>query len=682
MRVSINPSNILFIAVLLCSIGKIVAMDMDMDMSDDEGADGMLPDKVSAVTATSDSNAANSLPSLIPVPHVVMHHHGLPILETNLKPEERLFWEAYNTTTYYNVPTSHRAALYVHIILGLIAMTIIYPISLIFNNLNLNSGYLITLTIHTALILISLLNYSIFINSIEDLYPGNAYNKMTWILLFSTIIQYVMALINFGYKYINNEFNGIGNHDKSGNNNSSNALNDYNMLPFEDYDDNHSGYSSPTITLYDLSRQGTTSNSLDLNENSNGHDMTSTNAMLLPDSNTMKLHQSSPPPSFISKIFSFSIFQHISSSIYNFSHISFNLLNWGHFFYYLVYIPTGVATFALYGKGSTVFNLLAHFIKGGVFFAYGLLSLARYSGAFQAKGWAWNHKFMTESNVKSSFWNRIQSRGLCTMEMIESSLILFYGSTNVFLEHLADAGQDWSPKDLQHVSIAFIYIGTGLCGVITELKLASWRYEKSIENLEKYEKVNSKSKDQKVQVHFNGNDSNHSSKKSKFLTKLSSLILKASPGFSPNPFPTVTVYWTGIIMSSHEQASELSTAIHVQWGQLFVIACAFRFMTYLLMLLTRANIKNLLKPSRPFTELIVSFGLICGGLVFMESTDPVVLSFEYYGFTAMFTLNLSLGFVMLIMSWEMLLFAFKDWLIERYSNKKYIINTSSTSSNV
>lgn len=47
--------------------------------------------------------------------------------------------------------------------------------------------------------------------------------------------------------------------------------------------------------------------------------------------------------------------------------IVFNLLNWGHFFYYLVLVPTGVATFCVYGQGKSVFNLLAHFIKGGVF---------------------------------------------------------------------------------------------------------------------------------------------------------------------------------------------------------------------------------------------------------------------------------------------------------------------------
>nr|CAI6413900.1 AAC_HP1_G0006610.mRNA.1.CDS.1 [Saccharomyces cerevisiae] len=53
------------------------------------------------------------------------------------------------------------------------------------------------------------------------------------------------------------------------------------------------------------------------------------------------------------------------------------------------------------------------------------------------------------------------------MEFVESFLIFFYGSTNIFLEHLAGNGGAWTAKDLQHVSIAFMFIGTDLCGLLT-----------------------------------------------------------------------------------------------------------------------------------------------------------------------------------------------------------------------
>lgn len=49
-----------------------------------------------------------------------------------------------------------------------------------------------------------------------------------------------------------------------------------------------------------------------------------------------------------------------------------------------------------------------------------------------------------------------------TAEFVESFLIFFYGSTNIFLEHLGKSGGDWSFEDLEHVSITVLFIGGGL----------------------------------------------------------------------------------------------------------------------------------------------------------------------------------------------------------------------------
>lgn len=46
--------------------------------------------------------------------------------------------------------------------------------------------------------------------------------------------------------------------------------------------------------------------------------------------------------------------------------------------------------------------------------------------------------------------------------MIESTTIFVYGCSNIFLERLAGAGGAWSHGDLEHVSIAFMFIGGGL----------------------------------------------------------------------------------------------------------------------------------------------------------------------------------------------------------------------------
>lgn len=553
---------------------------------------------VAAVSGAPVSHGANgiaSVPSatasLVPVPHVPKHHHGMPILQTALLPEERLFWESFNTTTYFSVASSHHLSLYVHIVLGFVAMYFVYPVLLIFNNLNFRNLYFGGLAVHTTLMLISIINYFVFVHSIDDLYPGNAYHKMTWILLISTTIHMVLTVVR---RVLNRNIA-------------------YSPVDDGDVDSVHEplyGYRVSDATSGTACDTPTSSNSAEFDDNQL---KTSINSML-------------PEPS------------RTSGKIDRAVSIGFSMLNWGHFFYFLVYMPTGVATFLVLGKGITVFNLLAHFIKGGVFFSYGMLSLARYSGAFTGKGWAWNHKFITSSQL-----SKYQPTGLFTMEFVESSLILFYGCTNIFLEHLSGSGEEWSPKDLQHASIAFIFIGCGLCGVITEIKLNNWKYEKSVENYE-------------------AQSSSH----------LNHKITKGSPGYSPNPFPVITIFWTGILMSKHEQDSPLSTEIHIQWGNMFILGCAFRMFTYVLQMLVRPSNKiALTKPGRPFTELVVSFSLLCGGLIFMESTDPVVLLFEYYGFTSMFTLNVSLGLVTLFMSWEMLLFAFKDWLMKKRENGKY-----------
>lgn len=49
-----------------------------------------------------------------------------------------------------------------------------------------------------------------------------------------------------------------------------------------------------------------------------------------------------------------------------------------------------------------------------------------------------------------------------TAEFVEGALIFTYGSTNIFLEHLGNAGKEFSPQDLEHISITVLFIGGGL----------------------------------------------------------------------------------------------------------------------------------------------------------------------------------------------------------------------------
>lgn len=73
-------------------------------------------------------------------------------------------------------------------------------------------------------------------------------------------------------------------------------------------------------------------------------------------------------------------------------------------------------------------------------------------GCFSDLGWAWNLKPSKPRNWNSSI----------TMEGIECALILLYGVSNVFLEHLSAWGKEWSAQDFEHVSISLLFIGGGL----------------------------------------------------------------------------------------------------------------------------------------------------------------------------------------------------------------------------
>lgn len=80
-------------------------------------------------------------------------------------------------------------------------------------------------------------------------------------------------------------------------------------------------------------------------------------------------------------------------------------------------------------------------------------------GCFVEYGWAWNMR--PPVGVVSS-----REAAMPSAEFIESFVIFLYGSTNVFLEHLAAWGGAWSPSDLEHVSISIMFFGGGLVCLI------------------------------------------------------------------------------------------------------------------------------------------------------------------------------------------------------------------------
>lgn len=596
------------LSLLSCAAAHATAhMDMDMDMDTPAPATTVLD-----VSATA---------TLVPVPHEPKHLHGVPILQwPSLTPAERLYWQNYNTTTYFTTREGSRAALRYHATTLLLLAFVLYPVSLALSAAR-SRWYLPLLFANLCVGASSVAALHLFKTTFpgDDLYPHNIYGATSAVLIALMLVHFLAAVLAVPVS-------------------PESPLNDYHpvdAIPLDDLESTpvmvvvaHSARGSPSPssnrdTLCSLSsgtnhKRGHDDDYDDDDDAAADADITAVEAPPLVPQDVPVFHI----------LFACASYRALARRLSRPALTVFHLLNYPLFLYVFADVVVGFAVGNLLGKGIRIFNLLAHWIKGGVFFTLGVVSLARYCGFGAKYGWAWNRVCFTaqlSQERSSNLLFRFAPAGTITMEGIESFLIFFYGSTNVFLEHLAGSGGAWTAKDLQHVSIAFMFIGTGLCGLLTEYKLNHWRFE-----------------------HARGHS--HAD------------LVAATPGYSPNPFPAFTIFWTGILMSQHAQASETSTTIHMQWGYLLSYGSFFRLLTFLILFLVPAASRG--TASKPFTELITSFCLFCGGLVFMESTDQSIDAMEYRGLTPMFTFNLSVGFVSLLMAWEMILFIWKDWLVK------------------
>jgi hypothetical protein len=128
-------------------------------------------------------------------------------------------------------------------------------------------------------------------------------------------------------------------------------------------------------------------------------------------------------------------------------------------------VTSGTVVYGGIGRGGAVFNVLAHYVKGAIFLVYGLLTLGRWMGAFADFGWAWNVKPTKEVVGR-------RRAALPSAEFTESFVIWLYGCTNVFLEHLAAWGDEWTAQDLEHVSISVMFFGGGLVSKVPSFPLS------------------------------------------------------------------------------------------------------------------------------------------------------------------------------------------------------------------
>ncbi|KAF9247160.1 hypothetical protein BU15DRAFT_84706 [Melanogaster broomeanus] len=276
---------------------------------------------------------------------------------------------------------------------------------------------------------------------------------------------------------------------------------------------------------------------------------------------------------------------------------------------------SGVVVYTGGCRDSYINGCLAHLIKGGIFWCYGLFTFARFLGSFSEMGWAWNI---------SPIGNTISA------EFVESAVIFLYGITNTWMERFgAKTGDPYTTKQVQHISIAVMFWFAGLVGMGMESRrIRRWLAAASTAALRP----------------------EHSS----------NVPEPASYRFSFNPFPALVIGVTGAAMSAHAQSYVFQVQIHQLWGWLLLGYSVMRCLTYFFLWL---GPPRSVLPSRPPTEALGSFFLACGGLMFMFSTEEVTFAAMRKGRDDMMMfLNVAVAITCFAFCWTLGVVSFNGWL--------------------
>lgn len=570
-----------FIAAFWLLQGSVVLGHEDMDM------------EPPAQASNEDVSSLPAMASMTPSPASMhsSHHHGRLILNNpDLEPQQRAYWEKYDVTNYFNSDEGSKPLLYAHAILAFFAFALLYPMSvLISTDPACQWLYLPLQTVTTVLGLTSLLLLTFYSAGAPSLYPGSIYGGLSFVMFVVLVAHWSALAIKSIARYL-----GVMGPADGG---------DY-LLANMQRPSSDSGHQVSDDGLDDLDVED-------------------------PEAHGIQRPRISP---LVSKMARNTLLHRVASSFGALATLIFKLTNIPLFFLGFVYLFVGLVVGECMGKGHMIFGLLAHLIKGFVFFILGFLELARYCGLFAQHGMAWNRRpedvypsksQHAHSEPASGFMSRFKFwPSKPTMEYIQSLCIFIYGATNVFLEHLGNEDGVWSHKDIQHASIAFMFIGGGLSGLVLESEAIR-----------------------------------------KCIATGFGIDVEPRSYYFFNPMPAFTVFWTGALMSRHEQETPLSTEIHIQWGSLLSLAAVFRLSTYLMLFLR--PMPDDAQPQKPFTELLTSFCLVCGGMIFMASNRETVEAMIYRGIDSMFTLNVSVGISAMLISFAVFVFAIRGIALRR-----------------
>lgn len=208
-----------------------------------------------------------------------------------------------------------------------------------------------------------------------------------------------------------------------------------------------------------------------------------------------------------------------------------------------------------------------------------------------------------------------------TAEMIECSVIFFYGITNTWLERTGAApGEPYSTRQIQHISIAVMYWFGGLIGMALESKtvkklIAMSAFRPGSRALLPASTIRRSSTYQSQSSRRDGRRAGDS--------KAEGLGEPATYTGSFNPFPALVIGITGVAMAAHHQTYLYAVQVHSLWGSLLMAFSVLRFMTYVFLWLKPPTAEKSVMPSRPPTEALGALFLACGGLVFIASTEQI-----------------------------------------------------------
>lgn len=289
---------------------------------------------------------------------------------------------------------------------------------------------------------------------------------------------------------------------------------------------------------------------------------------------------------------------------------------------------------------------LAHGIKGAIFFWYGVLSFVRFLGAFGEYGWAWNKRpTLANTDGHVARWRRTMP----SAEFIECFVIFLYGVSNTWLERLSSRpGDPYTVKQIQHISIAVMFWFVGLVGMGLE-------------------SVTVRSLIARVVVQAHPSVAPAPGARADADEALAHATPPPSYAYSFNPFPALVIGVTGVAMAAHHQDYVYEVQVHILWGEMLAAFALFRMLTYFLLWLRPPSS---LLPSRPPTEIMASFALTCGGLLFMLSNEEVsfaAMRSNYSDFMAI--LNVAIALVALVFAWSFAVMVIKAWAQARESRK-------------